>query len=433
VSSVDVALQEWTRIGPEEESRLRDLALDDERARQVAAGLTSSGALRVLELAQGISVEATSFVGAVTLGPLRVTIRPKIDSDDLLGLLRYAFGLRNLRLFADHEHALARQSFLDIILHQLAAEAMELLARGLHRRYLPQHESLASPRGRIDFTALAAQGGPVTATLPCRHHVRSEDCLHNRVLLAGLRLGTRLAADLTVRAKLRELSRLMEEQVSAVVLDGHALRQLQRESSRLTRAYDPAVRLVEVLLRGHGASVSGTARRVPLPGFLFDMNRFFQELLSRFLRENLPSYRVQDQFRLRGMLSYVPGFNPRSRRPPTPRPDFVVMAAGRPVAVLDAKYRDLWEHDLPESMLYQLAMYSLSQRTTREATILYPTVAATASEARIEVRDAVYGGERATVVQRPVHIRRLARLIWAGRTPEADRQRAEYAKYMAFG
>ena len=78
---------------------------------------------------------------------------------------------------------------------QLVEEAQELLARGLRRAYVRREEALASPRGRIDFQAMAGRGSLVEAKLPCVHHRRDQDRLINRVLLAGVRLAASVAAD----------------------------------------------------------------------------------------------------------------------------------------------------------------------------------------------------------------------------------------------
>jgi 5-methylcytosine-specific restriction enzyme subunit McrC len=134
---------------------------------------------------------------------------------------------------------------------------------------------------------------------------------------------------------------------------------------------------------------------------------------------------------LRGSL-HVPGWNPRGQLAPTPRPDFVVTKGTASVAVLDAKYRDLWENPLPREMLYQLALYA----TVHEAgasTILYPTIHPQASEARIAIREPVRGGRRATISLRPVLLGRMESLIAARPTPSVSRERRDLAQRLAFG
>ncbi len=83
-------------------------------------------------------------------------------------------------------------------------------------------------------------------------------------------------------------------------------------------------------------------------------------------------------------------------------------------------------------MLYQLAMYALSQEEQRSATILYPTTAVDAKPQVIAIKEPVHGLQQARVILRPVHLETLESVVWAtGMT--AVRQRRQLAHWLAFG
>jgi 5-methylcytosine-specific restriction enzyme subunit McrC len=399
-------------------------------ARRLAEELTKTRRMAVLELASGLELRATSFVGRFLLGELTVTVQPKIPDAPLLSLFRYAYGLRQLDLYGIADFATSQWSFQDLLIQQLAAEASELLERGIHREYECTRSDLASPRGRIDFTRYALPAQRVKTTLPCVHYPRIEDTLLNRVLLAGLSLAAGLAIDHELRAHVRRIGKILSETIAAQPIDRPTLAEAWRAIDRRTSAYEPAFTLIDLLLGDQGVTLDGRSR-VRLKGFLFDMNRFFQTLILRFLHEHLSGVTVHDEYRLKGMFRYVSWQNPLARREPTLRPDFVVMRSGKMVAVLDAKYRDLWENSLPREMLYQLALYALSRESGERASIiLYPTVDETACAQSITIQEPVHGMPQASVALRPVNLIKLEQLLRAG--PVAQSQLVELAKELVF-
>ena len=209
-------------------------------------------------------------------------------------------------------------------------------------------------------------------------------------------LAATLATDASLKREARRLEGSLNILISPVEISIRAIEHVEQLLNRLTTVYTPAISIIRLLVEAKGITLSGDKSSMPLPGFLFDMNRFFQSLLSRFLRENLSDCSLLDEFRLRGVIRYDPDYNPKKRRSPAPRPDFVVIRAKAIIGILDAKYRDLWEKSLPNDMLYQLGIYA-AVHDLRVATILYPTLDPYAKEARLSLNDSLRerGGRKA--------------------------------------
>jgi 5-methylcytosine-specific restriction enzyme subunit McrC len=72
----------------------------------------------------------------------------------------------------------------------------------------------------------------------------------------------------------------MQDGISPVRLDQETMIRLRRQMTRQTAAYRPSISIIEILLAAQGLSLDDGERQLTLPSFLFDMNRFFQALLS---------------------------------------------------------------------------------------------------------------------------------------------------------
>ncbi len=423
---------EWENKGPDDILSLKGATLSDNpEVRKQIRDLSRSGAAEILELKDGLRIKTTSFVGRFQIDRFQISILPKLKGMLLLRLLRYAYGLRDLRIMDQTTYALENLAFHDLLLYQLVTEVSELIMRGLHRSYLRKEEDLTELRGRINIQRYARMSRARSNTLPCIHFPRENDSLVNQILLAGLNFGARLTEDILLRTRLRRLARMMEESVSDVILDGHLLRTVRRGMNRLTRSYEPAITIIEALVQQQAISLDDETVNLTLPGFLFDMNLFWQALLSRFFHENLTGCKITDEYVLKGMFSYQAGYNPQNRKSPRPRPDFVIEDGKRSVT-LDAKYRDLSVKSLPRDMLYQLSIYALANNDGKRASILYPTLSEDEKESRIDIREPKTGLKIGEVTMRPVSLPKMDKLLYSPGF-ETKHEKAGYAQHLAFG
>ncbi len=430
--SANVHLEEWERrvVGATPDDPLFGVDISSATDQTLVKRLSDASMLTVRELRRGIEITTKSFVGKIQFDQFSITIAPKLGQESFMRLFRYAYDLRDLARMPTTPFSAGGNLFEDLLPAQLLAEAEELLARGLDRRYVAVEESLASPRGRIDMNRIARDGGIIRGSLPCRHYLRLADCQLNQVLLGGLLFAAGCAQSPPLKIALRRLADLLAVSVRSSPLHRHLVEQAIRSLDRMAAAYAPALTIISLLLEGESPALEDSDEPIQLPGFLFDMNRFFQRLLGRFLRENLEDAEVLEEQALKKLLRYARNENPKGRKAPKPRPDFAIIMANGKVHLLDAKYRDLWEKSLPREMLYQLAMYALSQPRGAVATILYPTTAAEARPARIEIGEPLGGWDRASVVLRSVHLGELDRVIAGGYS--TVRERREMVRKIVF-
>jgi len=397
----------------------------------MAESLRSVGRLEINEKRDGLQIRTTSFVGNICLGRLSITIQPKLRGMPLIQLFRYAYGLRDLRLFPGGRSALEKSGIQDLLVAQLIAEINDLQRKGIHRSYQQRRERLPVPRGRIDFQSLARSKSMMDMGLPCVHQPRIVDCLPNQILYGGLALASRRTDDRKLREDCQNLRALFDGHVQETHIDRRVVREAFRKTTRLTAAYRPAFCLIGILLGEEGPGFRSGDEALPVSGFLFDMNLFFQDLVGRFLKESLPGYEVIEQSRLEGMMVYDVNYNPRRKSNPNPRPDFVIRRSGQVLGILDAKYRDLWEGSLPPAMLYQLGLYGMSGWTEGVATIIYPTLSERAVEQRITIREPMSGRRLGAVHLRSLDLNRLAKLVADG-SSVAERTRRELASQLVF-
>jgi 5-methylcytosine-specific restriction enzyme subunit McrC len=416
-----VLLDEWTTLeaahtGPGQ--AMLGLHLRDPAIHHDVEMLTRRGAMVVRGGELGLSIETKQHIGTVMIGPLRVTVRPKLEVGRLWTIVAYAFRLRDLVIPQQVLMSTPEGGFADLLVSQLVIEAAQLRRQGLRKNYLPREEWLASPRGRIGFAELSRRMPLIEARLPCAYHDRTTNISVNQLVLAGLRLGARLAVDRHVRMAAQSEAGEWSEFCNAPAVSATLIQEVERTRSRLTTAYSLAHRLVMLLFAACGTSNELEGGSVSVRGFLWDMSKIFERFVRRFVEEFAPPGMCIDAQEVLHELYSVA--KPALRKPPRPQPDLVVRNSNFVTGVFDTKYRDLATRDLPREQLYQLSVYALAFAgqggASVPATILYPkTFAGPAKDEIIHLH--LHGRSPAMIALRAIDWVGAADLLSQGASP----------------
>ncbi|MFE6908560.1 McrC family protein [Streptomyces erythrochromogenes] len=296
------------------------------------------------------SLRAGSKVGAMAFTEpgtgTRVTVRviPKVPVGRLFFLLGHA--LKPDGIWRDGSVDVAEhEDLLPALAHAVERQVDRALRQGLLQGYRAAEESSLVVRGRIRESEQIRRRFGATLPVEVAFDEFTTDIAENRILRAAVERLLRLpGVTAGVRRRLHhQRARLAD---AAVLVRGQPLPAWR--PTRLNARYHHALHLARAVLDGTSAEHAAGGLRVD--GFLFDMNRLFEDFVTVALREACRARghvaRLQDPHHLDEAAAI------------RIKPDLVLYGPdGALHAVVDAKYKAEKREGFPDADLYQMLAY----------------------------------------------------------------------------
>ncbi|MEZ4679164.1 MAG: hypothetical protein R2932_33595 [Caldilineaceae bacterium] len=315
---------------------------------------------------------AQGWVGMVPVTPdLTLVLQPKVAIANLLGMVEVAYGLQSLRLLNGLVDALTIPELYDRLTELLATRVLAQVQQGLHRPYQQRAETSPYLRGRLQIERLLRQ--PLPGKVPCTFYEPSVDVADNQILRWTLQRALKSAfGSAATQGQVRRAHRLLQPLVTLQPFRASDCR--DRIYTRLNHAYATLHALCAFFLDACGPSyLPGESASVP---FVVNMARLYEEFVAAWLQTQLPpswQLRIQERHPLGEGLHFAI--------------DLVlyVRATGRPLAILDTKYKTpTLGPDTAD--IAQVVAYAAAKGVT-EAILIYP-------QPLREPLDTVIGGVR---------------------------------------
>lgn len=325
------------------------IALPDTFGRALAAGDIVDATPDPYTLGRW-SLRAGSKVGAVSVTvpgadePFTVRITSKVPIARLFFLLGHSLDPR--KGWRDGEVEVAKhRDLLPALAHAVERQVDRALRQGLLQGYRATEESALVVRGRIREAEQIRRRFGATLPVEVAYDEFTTDIAENRILRTAVERLLRLpGVPRDVRRRLlHQRARLAD--VTAIVR-GQPIPGWR--PTRLNARYHHALGLARVVLDGSSAEHAAGGLRID--GFVFDMNKLFEDFVTVALRDAFRctghTARLQDPHHLDQAAAI------------RMKPDFVLYGAdGTPCAVVDAKYKAEKRNGFPDADLYQMLAY----------------------------------------------------------------------------
>ena len=298
------------------------------------------------------TLRAGSIVGALDLDGLSLHIKPKVTIQRLIYLASYAMGEKGTVDLRKEQFDFKREgSVADELAWRLGRAAADAFARGLWHDYRVEEEALHTVRGRIMVAEQIRRRFDMPLPVEVRYDEYTEDVLANRLIKAATRLLRGMGLNNSqAREGLRHIDATLEN-VTPVRYPPNDVPEVK--FTRLNDHYKDAVAIARLVLRHWFHEAARDENGVRVPGFLMDMNKVFEQFVTRKLREVMGVSEQtlrSDDGRPSCTLTTKGRFGLK--------PDFSWWENGVCTFVGDAKYKRIDDRAAPNADIYQALAYA---------------------------------------------------------------------------
>ena len=303
-------------------------------------------------------LEAQGCVGYLPVTPaLALSLVPKVPIENVFRMLEYAYSLKSFKLL---DGAMQSDSLADLyerLASILAKRVLDRARRGLYAAYQAEAGPLPYVRGSIDMADRLRR--PWDTRLPCRYEEHTANVEENQILEWTLsRIAKAGFCSERTLPIVRRAFHTLHSLVEPTPFGPQAC--VSRLYNRLNDDYEPLHGLCRFFLEHSGPSHQiGDRRMIP---FLVKMDRLYELFVAEWLTAHLP-----EQYALKYQQHVAVGAGDAF----TFDVDVVLSdRRGRPLAVLDAKYK------APEKAsnddVYQVVTYA-ETLGCHQGALVYPT------------------------------------------------------------
>jgi 5-methylcytosine-specific restriction enzyme subunit McrC len=318
----------------------RAFRIDPRRAQRVAeTGLVSVELKQPPEIWQ---VSADSRVGIVSGSDWELRVEPRLKIPKLMFLLGYAanFGWEDVTTEVGDE-----SDFFSAIANGFTFHARNAMEPSPLRGYVSVEEESYALQGRLRIADQIARSSGLPLPLQIAYDDHLPDVLENRMLKSTAELLLRLPRVPAETASGLRRIRATLEGVGTVPIP---FRDKPPEINRLNKHYEAALALAALILKG--SSITTRAGDITSVGFIFDMNKVFEDFLSATLTDAL------ERIGGRVQLQYQSTFLDEERRLRL-KPDITWWEGPNCRGIIDAKFKQLRDERFPNADAYQMLAY----------------------------------------------------------------------------